>query len=117
MFPTFRTKHKKDAFGSGKGAPFLPKMRRKAIIANTLETLKMFFRFANIESFFILNLFPFFNLKSEYIFRTLELFTFLTFACNFNLSAGNLGLFEKNGIYFVRTFVNSQNKKSVCFHG
>ena len=72
-----------------------------------LEILKIFFRFTNIESFFVLgNLFPFFNLTSEYFF--LEFFTFLTFAHNFNVSAENLGLIEENGIYFVRSIVNSQ---------
>ena len=39
-----------------------------------------------------------------------EFFTSLTFACNFNLSAGNLGLFEKSSIYFIRR--NSDAKKT-----
>ena len=55
------------------------------------------------------NLFQFFNLKLEYF---LEFFTFLTFAYNFHLSAGNLGLFEENGIYVVRSIVNSQKLNS-----
>ena len=36
----------------------------------------------------------------------LEFFTILIFACNFNLSEGNLGLFEKSSIYFIRSMVN-----------
>ena len=55
--------------------------------SNLLEILKIFFRFTDIESIVVPgNLFPFFNLKFEYFF---ELFTILTLACNFNLSAGN----------------------------
>ena len=74
------------------------------VTSKSLEILKNFFRFSYIESFVILgNLFPFFYLSLNIF---LEFFTFLTSARNFNLSAGNLGLFEKNGICFVRSIVN-----------
>ena len=59
------------------------------------------FRFTYIESFFVpVNLFPFWSLN-----LFLEFSTFLIFESNVNMSAGNLGLFKKNGIYFVRSRV------------
>ena len=61
---------------------------KKSTLTSSLEVLKIFYRFTDIEPLFGCgNLFPFFNLKSEYF---MEFFTFLTFACNFNLAAGNL---------------------------
>ena len=78
---------------------------KQSTLTNLLEILKIFFRFTYIEPFVVLgNLFPFFNLNFEYF---LELFTVLFFACNFNVSAGNLGLFENSSIYFIRSNVNS----------
>ena len=45
----------------------------------------------------------------------LEFYNFLTFACNFNLSAGNLGLFEKNGICFVRSIFEFTKIESLAY--
>ena len=74
-------------------------------LTNLLDVLKIFFRFTYIDSFFVPgNLFLFFNLKSEYLFKS---FIFLIFACDFNLSARNLVLYKKSSFYFIRIKVNS----------
>ena len=78
---------------------------QSTLTSNLLEILKIPFRFTYIESFVVPgNLLPFFNFKFEYCF---EFFSILTFACNFNLSTGNLGLFEKSSIYCIRSMVDS----------
>ena len=73
--------------------------------SQTCYNIEDLLSFTYTESFVIPGtLFSFFNLEFDYFF---EFFTILTFACNFNLSAGNLGLFEKSSIYFIRSIVNS----------